>query len=286
MKIFILKLGALGDVVRTTPILKVLKGDITWFTKEKPAELLKGLIEISNLITNIDEIKDKKFDLAVNFDDTEEACSLFNQVDAKKKIGFYFENGYLTCSKSAREYYAMSLNGGKDKDLLKKNNKKSYQEFIFEIVGKKFKGEKPLINITPEKGTFIGLEPTASSRWPLKKWDKYNELKIKLEKAGFKVIVFKEHKTLKEYAEEINKCNIIVCNDSLALHIASALNKKVIAFFGPTPAAEIYDYNLIKKIETPLDCKVCMKNSCDKNPNCMNIISLEQVYNEVRRMIQ
>ena len=39
----ILKLGATGDVVRTTPLLKHLAGEVSWITAAKNVPLLAGL---------------------------------------------------------------------------------------------------------------------------------------------------------------------------------------------------------------------------------------------------
>ena len=40
MKNLIIKLGALGDVLRTTPLLHILQGDIYWITKKEAIPLL------------------------------------------------------------------------------------------------------------------------------------------------------------------------------------------------------------------------------------------------------
>jgi heptosyltransferase II len=45
MNILIMKLGATGDVVRTTPLLSKLDGQITWLTDARNVPLLKGLGE-------------------------------------------------------------------------------------------------------------------------------------------------------------------------------------------------------------------------------------------------
>ena len=43
MNTLILKLGATGDVVRTTPLLKHLAGEVSWITAAKNVPLLTGL---------------------------------------------------------------------------------------------------------------------------------------------------------------------------------------------------------------------------------------------------
>jgi ADP-heptose:LPS heptosyltransferase len=43
MKILMIKLGAAGDVVRTTPLLQRLSGEITWITAAANRSLLDGI---------------------------------------------------------------------------------------------------------------------------------------------------------------------------------------------------------------------------------------------------
>ena len=43
MNILIIKLGATGDVVRTTPLLRRFEGKVDWVTSAKNRTLLEGL---------------------------------------------------------------------------------------------------------------------------------------------------------------------------------------------------------------------------------------------------
>jgi ADP-heptose:LPS heptosyltransferase len=43
MNVLIVKLGATGDVVRTTPLLRRLSGSVTWITAAKNGVFLEGL---------------------------------------------------------------------------------------------------------------------------------------------------------------------------------------------------------------------------------------------------
>src|SRR5438552_9975122 len=45
MNVLIIKLGAAGDVVRTTTLLRRLGGQITWLTEAKNTALLEGVKE-------------------------------------------------------------------------------------------------------------------------------------------------------------------------------------------------------------------------------------------------
>src|SRR3989338_8597256 len=49
--------------------------------------------------------------------------------------------------------------------------------------------------------------------------------------------------SMMEFASLVNLCNILVTSVSLAMHIGTALKKKIVAFFYSTSAAEIELYN-------------------------------------------
>ena len=76
MNILIIKLGATGDVVRTTPLLRRLSGSVTWITAAKNGVLLDGLSD--NLRHFSWEARaralDIPYDLAINLEDTLEAA--------------------------------------------------------------------------------------------------------------------------------------------------------------------------------------------------------------------
>ena len=91
-------------------------------------------------------------------------------------------------------------------------------------------------------------------------------------------------KNLEEYFEWINSCQVVVTNDSLGLHIASALNKKIIAFFGPTLASEICISNGIKlESNADYDCIPCLSPKVYQSKSCMNYIEPKVVYDAIER---
>ena len=76
-------------------------------------------------------------------------------------------------------------------------------------------------------------------------------------------------------------------DSTLTMHIALALKKKVVALFGPTSANEIYDYGRLVKIVPNLDCVCCyIKEKCNKKPNCMEMISVEEVLEKIESLLK
>jgi len=69
------------------------------------------------------------------------------------------------------------------------------------------------------------------------------------------------------------------------LHAATALKKNIICVFGPTSHNEIEDYGRIKKVIPEMDCLTCYKPVCDFVPNCMDLISSDDIYSEVIQLV-
>jgi heptosyltransferase-2 len=260
-KILIVKIGALGDVVRTTPILRVLKGNIFWITSKEAFEILPKIKSLKILNPEkIDTLRNLDFDLILNLEEDENLAKNLIELKTKKLIGVYFDfkKNKLSYTKESRKWYDMSLISkyGKEKaDLLKWKNRKSYQEVLFGMIGKKFKGEEYWLNYktTPSntKEIVVAIEKRAGGTWPMKVWPYYYELKRKIEKAGYKVFYLKQRKSLIDYMKDIDKANILICGDTLAMHIGLYLKKRVIALFLCTSPWEIYGYNRMEKIINP-----------------------------------
>ncbi len=72
------------------------------------------------------------------------------------------------------------------------------------------------------------------------------------------------------------EADVLLCGDTLALHIAPALALRTVAIFGPTSFAEIHTFDgLITKTRVAtLDCLVC-QGDCQKIDNCMSLMNLQ-----------
>jgi heptosyltransferase-2 len=93
--------------------------------------------------------------------------------------------------------------------------------------------------------------------------------------------------SLMEFSAIINECDVIVCGDTLALHIATALNVPSVICFGPTSFHEIYDYEgLVKKVFSyDLTCLSCYNGGCQKKVTCMDMISLDEIKESVEMQL-
>ncbi|MBS3076672.1 glycosyltransferase family 9 protein [Candidatus Pacearchaeota archaeon] len=205
MKIVMIKLGALGDVIRTLPLAAAIKknfpqSELTWITKADSSELIKTDSHVDKVLTSKPE---GEFDILYNFDIDKEATSLASGIKAKQKKGFYLDGGYAAAFNLGAEYYLNTLFD----DELKKSNKKTYQEMMFDVAEIPYTKEIYKINLAPEekilgknfleknnplKKKIIGLHIGASSRWPSKAWheDRIVEFIKKIKESGNEVIIF------------------------------------------------------------------------------------------------
>lgn len=131
-KILIIKLGAIGDVIRTTPLFERLKSEyksakIFWIT------LTPSVIPVDvDLILNWDDksltyLRSVEFDLLINLDKDEEACALANQVTAKEKQGYVLKDGIAFPANDLANHKFMT---GLFDDLSKNNTKNYLQEIL------------------------------------------------------------------------------------------------------------------------------------------------------------
>ncbi|HEX4926070.1 MAG TPA: glycosyltransferase family 9 protein [Bdellovibrionales bacterium] len=78
-------------------------------------------------------------------------------------------------------------------------------------------------------------------------------------------------------------CDIVVTGDSLGMHLAIALNKWTVAWFGPTCAHEIDLYDRGVKVLAKAPCAPCWKRSCSKSVMCYDLVSLDEVVSGVTK---
>jgi ADP-heptose:LPS heptosyltransferase/8-oxo-dGTP pyrophosphatase MutT (NUDIX family) len=206
MKICIIKLGALGDVIRTIPILEAIEekyphSEISWVTKESSLNILETNPSINKIITLPNQINDN-FDILFNFDIDETAIKLASATHADKKYGFCEEGGYASACNLSAEYYLNTLFD----DETKKTNKKTYQEIMFGAAELPWKNQKIKIYLTKEDKKYaqnfreknnlpedlIGVHLGSSPRWPSKSWHEENmvEFIAELKEKGRDVLLF------------------------------------------------------------------------------------------------
>jgi len=112
MSVLIIKLGATGDVVRTTPLLRRLDGPISWITAENNLALLEGIDREVRCISweNRRRVADTVYDLVINMEDDRETSRFLKELEFKQLFGAYLnEDDQLTYTSDSRDWFDLSL---------------------------------------------------------------------------------------------------------------------------------------------------------------------------------
>jgi heptosyltransferase-2 len=90
--------------------------------------------------------------------------------------------------------------------------------------------------------------------------------------------------TIPEFAGFLSRMDAVVSSDSLGMHLAIALKKRVVALFGPTCPQEIDLYGRGVKLFAGTDCAPCYKAVCP-DAKCMKAITPDTVFEELRKLV-
>jgi len=173
--------------------------------------------------------------------------------------------------------------------------------------GEKFAREKGIAEGDP----VIGFNTGAGRRWKHKKWTRRGTLELARlcrDRLGTKLLLYggpeeeernawlvREGKgifidagcrnDLRTFFALLNLSDLLVSSDTLALHAAVALEKPVVALFGPTSATEIDLYGRGEKVIAPVPCQCCYRPDCDIKPTCMESIEPGTVFAAVEKLL-
>ncbi len=215
-RILIIKLAAMGDVLRTTPLLRGLRraypeSHITWLTEPKVVPMLRGIPDIDRIMPygqeTVLQLQCESFDRVYCFDKEPKASALAMQVRAGWKTGFGMTEFGTVMPLSRDSEYTFAL--GIDDDLKFGRNTKTYPELVFECAGLEYPEPQEYLfpDLTAEiesagkmlaergagRGSLrVGLNTGAGDVFATKKWTEkgYVELADRLvEECGAKVLL-------------------------------------------------------------------------------------------------
>jgi heptosyltransferase II len=292
MNILIIKLNATGDVVRTTPLLRCLSGEITWITAGNNVVLLDQLAENLRCLSweDRDVARDTDYDLVINLEDDMATATFVGEIRHKQLFGAHLNGATgLGYTKDSRGWFDLSLISiyGKDQaDQLKLQNRQTYQELIFAGLGFHFSGQKYLLP-QPPAGDLTGdvaLAPVAGAVWPMKNWAYYDQLIQELESRGLKVNVLPRRGSLLEHLADVRNHRCLVGGDSLPMHFALGTGTPCVSLFNCTSPWEIYEYGIQTKIVSPLLGEFFYRRDFD--PRATTAISLSEVLDSTLEKLQ
>ena len=288
VRILITRYSGLGDVLLTTPSIRILKKiyphcHITFDTSEEGKELLEGNPYIDEITIRESQINEDKFDWRIHL--TYEYSTNLHIIDSYLKlIGVIF---------AIRKDMKKPI-------IVLPNSDIAFAQKFFER--NNFNDGNLIVGVHAQAGY-------AQRRWPLENFAKV--LNYLEEKYGAKFIEFGINNqpivgkgvslvgkcTLKQSAAVLQRCSLLICNDSLMLHIAGALDVPVVGTFGPTPPWTRLPFNDISFGCYPKKgCRGCnlyqrdlSKHgmSCEKSfPECMYSIKPKQVIETVEKLLK
>ena len=318
-RILFIKLGAIGDVIRTTPLITRYKkeyGDcyFTWITHSPevlPQDKVDKIYKWS--ADNVCEVANQEYDIAINLDKDEEACMLLAAVRADKKFGFIWKDNHINIATEKAEHKLITGLF----DHISKKNTLNYLEEIFDICHFDFKKEEYMINLNEdlsgkwnnvfrqlsEGKRIIGLNTGCGERWQTRLWPKkyWVDLIGRLQRKGYFCLLMggpQEHKmnsyyakktgatylgsfSLEEFISITNSVDIIVTPVSMMMHIALALKKQLMLFHNifNVHEFELYDRGVI--IEPTSGCDCYFGNTCSRKKSCMYDVSVQDVLTNI-----
>jgi heptosyltransferase-2 len=331
-RLLIVKLDAMGDVLRSTALLPPLaeahpQAAVTWITRKESVPLLQRNRYIAEVLElgpeALAHLQARTFDRVVNLDASKISAALATAARSPRKDGFILsERGYVQPTNDAARRW---LEAGLFDDI-KRQGTETYQDRMAEILG--LQGQHRYVfelsddEIRRARATMlalgidfnrpiVGLNTGAGGRWPLKQWreEGYVELVARIArdhdaqfvllggpgerdrnerlKAASTVKLLDPgcDNTVRHFGALVKHCDVVVTGDTLAMHLALALERRTVVLFGPTSAAEIELYDLGEKVVPDMQCLSCYKTSCDFVPNCMDLISTDMVEQAVRRQL-
>ncbi|KAA5547392.1 glycosyltransferase family 9 protein [Adhaeribacter rhizoryzae] len=317
-RILIIKLGAIGDVIRTTPLIRKIRSEypnakITWLT-HTPAILPKGAIdEILKLdLAAVLYLQNTSFDLLFNLDKDKEACALHDTIRATEKYGYRLENGVAFPSNHlANHKYLTGIF-----DDISLANKKSYVAEIFEICGWQFNGEEYIFDNHEDKGyqwpldrtkPLIGLNTGCGDRWTTRLWsdEKWVDLIQLLQQENYTVVLLGgeqedarnrllQEKTgatyfgyfkLEQFINLMHQMDVIVTQVTMAMHISIALRKKIVLMNNIFNAHEFELYGRGFIVQPNKECACFYRGTCKYGVSCMEDLPAAKVFSYVQNCL-
>jgi heptosyltransferase II len=265
------------------------------------------------------------FDIGLVIDKSLKAAGVLALTKCDIIYGFVVESlsgAILPATKSAEELWSLGLS---DFAKFHVNKKPETQLMIEALELGSYQRDEYFVPLTDEElhlalerraiwkadeKFLIGLNTGCSAVLPAKKWTvEYHRRVIQaLLAQGFKSLVLLGGPEDKERNEQIanglsvissptqsglrdgmvsvQACDLVVTGDSLGMHMAIALKKYVVAWFGPSCAQEIdlYDRGIALQAEVP--CSPCWKRTCEKNVMCYDQVRVESVSTAVIEGLQ
>lgn len=306
--VLVIKTGALGDIVRTGMLVKLLKFKykdlaIYWYV-DKAGDVLVNMFPDLNInIIGLSEVNNYDYDAVLSLEESGEIVSNTEVLYESKNIlfyGFFSKDDNISYTLNTSAWNDMGLLSRFNKntaDILKKQNSFSFLDIWCSILRLDNYRENYELKEMKIK-EYVVISPWAGERWPskslcfdelLKLCYALQVLKIKFFICGIvpkNINLCKEllenyidtSSNLRHFIKIIKHSKLIITADSLALHISNLYGVPSISFFTSTSAHEIDVPPKSKKIIS------LTEDYCSYKPNADNkTITSIRIVNELNK---
>ncbi len=318
-RILIIKLGAIGDVIRTTPLVRKIRSEfpnakITWLTHTPsilPANDIEEILKYDFI--SVLYVQATEFDIVYNLDKDKDACALVNSINAKQRFGYKLKDGVaFPMNQLAEHKFSTGLF-----DDVSKANTKSYVKEIFEMVGWEFAGEEYLFDNHEDKNfqwdlnrnkKLIGLNTGCGDRWTTRLWpnEHWVDLINQIQKEGFEPILLggeQEHSKnlelskltgakylghfgLQQFINLVYQMDVMVTQVTMAMHISVALQKQMVLMNNIFNPFEFELYNRGAIISPSKKCECYFLGTCKFGNSCMKDLVPSAVLSEIKKCLK
>jgi ADP-heptose:LPS heptosyltransferase len=316
----IIKLGAAGDVLRSTPLLRALDPvktgtKILWVT-DFPDLLPTHVCEaVRPTAGTLARIAADTWDFCWNLDKDPDACAIAASTKAREYRGYTLRGGVpYPVDEAAWHKFATGID-----NPYSRRNRQSYVEEIFDITGLPFRREEYWLRETTvmarqtaaallPKDSAIGLNIGAGKRWPSRIWPMayWVEL-IKLLKArGLQPILLggpeevemsarlvdatgcsaSGVQPLEIFYAMIERCECVVSAVTMAMHLAIGARTPLVLLNNIFNRHEFELYGRGEIVEPPSRCDCYYSPVCRTGRKCINEILPEAVLEAVLRSLE
>lgn len=320
-KVLVIKLSSFGDMFHPLPAVRLIKKEtgavIDWVTQPEYVELVKCFNDVSRVIPFcrrgflkrfpefLRDLRREHYELVLDFQGLLKSALVARSAYGDRRIGPSF---HRECS----SLFYHEVAGQKNK------NRHAVEECLdvvrhlgFPVMPVEFPVTFPSLQVEGRPPR-VALVP--GTRWPSKCWppEKFaavaNDLVVRFNASIFlfgscdetdlcarigaaihgDVIDMSGRTTLSEMGSFFASMDILVSNDSGAMHMAAAVGLPVVAIFGPTDPLRTGPYgenNMV--ITADVECRPCFSRHCvEQGRLCMENISVEQVVSAVESVLK
>ncbi len=325
-RILVLRLGAMGDILFTTPALRGLKTKypgchITYVCLKKWTFLLKRNTDVDRVVglhyrepKALGKVLNEKFDLIVNFYELEDGAQLCQAVEADERLGHQWINGkiqpdaesrlLLRNTETLKELYRSRVHYPELYCQIARVEANDYR-YVYQPPGlSRWLARRWLRKKKIGAGQYIVLH-THSRGMPSKTWPAkhVHEVTQAMSDWKFVVIGYKPDRDMTKFLEDkpnvevslapieiqaaiIDQARLFIGIDSGPRQIAAAVGMSALTLFGPRPPEHLPLFSGDRNLWVECPEYPCYDNPCRLGGQCMLRLDSRLIVDAAKEMLK